>query len=108
MDLLLKEAKERYPLCSAVLYGHSMHRSLVVSYALGRFPNETKQCPYQTAVVTGPWICLAGLFQLPRSVFSVIRLRFHPRKITRDEDIINSYGKDDNVRQSTTLSHNRS
>jgi len=116
LDVLLKEARQRYPLCPAVLYGHSMGGCIVLSYTLNRFRNETDQCPYQAVVVTGPWIRLAGSLQPPRPVFSLIRtvsrirpslnirLRFDPHRITRDEDIIDSYGKDNNIRRSATLS----
>jgi acylglycerol lipase len=116
MDLLLKQAKRMYPSCPAILYGHSMGGSLVLSYTLNRFPNKTDKCPYQAVVATGPWIRLARPYQPPRPIFSIIRtvcrirpslnfrLRFDPRKITRDENIIVAYSKDSNVRRSATLS----
>jgi len=116
MDLLLKEARRIYPSCPAVLYGHSMGGTLVLSYTLNRFANEKDKCPYQAIVVTSPWIRLAPPLQPPRPVYSLIRtvclirpslnipLRFDPRRITRDEEIIDSYDKDDNIRRSATLS----
>jgi alpha-beta hydrolase superfamily lysophospholipase len=116
MDLLIKEAKKRYPMCPAILYGHSMGGSLVLSYTLCRFPNKTDKCPYQAVIATSPWIRLTRLLQPPRPVLSFIRvvcrirpslnvpLRFDPHTITRDEDIIASYGEDGNIRRSATLS----
>jgi alpha-beta hydrolase superfamily lysophospholipase len=116
MDLLLQEAKRIYPFCPAILYGHSMGGSLVLSYTLNRFPDGKDICPYQAIVVTSPWIRLARPFQPPRPISSIIRtacrinpslsfrLRFDPHKITRDEKIIDSYSKDVNIRRSATLS----
>jgi len=116
MDLLLNEARTMYPYCPAILYGHSMGGTLVLSYTLNRFPDGKDKCPYQAIVVTSPWIRLARPFQPPRPISSIIRtvcrinpslkvpLRFDSHKITRDEEIIDSYDKDDNVRRSATLS----
>jgi acylglycerol lipase len=116
MDLLLREAKQRYPFCPAILYGHSMGGSLVLSYTLRRFPNKTDKCPYQVVIATSPWIRLAKSLQPPRPVLTFIRvvsrirpslnvpLRFDPHTITRDESIIASYGEDINIRRSATLS----
>ena len=120
LDRLLKEARQRYPLGPAVLYGHSMGGTIVLSYTLNRFPHKTDRCPYQLVIASSPWIRLAGSLQPPRPLFSLIRtvcrirpalnvpLRFDPHKITRDEDIIDSYGKDDTIRRSTTLALARS
>ncbi|UJR26767.1 hypothetical protein I4U23_008082 [Adineta vaga] len=120
LDLLLKEARNLYPLCRMILYGHSMGGTIVLSYTLARFPNKADTCPYEAVVVTGPWIRLAGILQPPRPVFRIIRtvcrlhpslnvrLRFDPHRITRDEDIINAYGQDEHIRRSTTLSLARS
>ncbi|CAF3640497.1 unnamed protein product [Rotaria socialis] len=116
IDLLIKKAKTIYPLCRTILYGHSMGGSLVLAYTLDRFLTKAHLCPYQALIVASPWIRLARPFQPPRPVFSVIRtacrlhpsmnvpLRFDPSKITRDQDIINSYGLDESVRRSGTLS----
>lgn len=116
IDVLLNEARKIYPFCPAVLYGHSMGGTLVLSYTLDRFTDRKDKCPYQCVVVTGPWIRLARPFQPPRPVNALIRtvcrmhptlnvpLRFDPHKITRDEEIIDSYDKDDNIRRSATLS----
>jgi alpha-beta hydrolase superfamily lysophospholipase len=116
MDLLVRKARRIYPFCPAVLYGHSMGGSLVLSYTLDRFPNERDQCPYKAIVVTSPWIRLARPYQPPRPLYAIIRafcrihpsynikLRFDPHKITRDEETITAYEKDGNIRRSATLS----
>ena len=120
LDILLKEGRQKYPLGPAVLYGHSMGGSIVLSYTLNRFQNKKDQCPYQAVVASSPWIRLARPLQPPRPIFSLIRticrirpslnvrLRFDPNRITRDADIIDSYGKDGTIRRSTTLSLARS
>ncbi|CAF1399266.1 unnamed protein product [Rotaria sordida] len=116
IDILIEEAKRIYPFCPAVLYGHSMGGTLVLSYTLHRYPNKDDECPYQALVATSPWIRLARPLQPPRVILSLIRtacqirpslnvpLRFDPRKTTRDEDIIDSYINDSNIRRSATLS----
>ncbi|CAF1540899.1 unnamed protein product, partial [Adineta ricciae] len=120
LDLLLKEARNIYPSCRMILYGHSMGGTIVLSYTLDRFLHKADQCPYGAMVVTGPWIRLAGRLQPPRPVFHLIRavcrlrpsfhvrLRFDPHRITRDQDIIAAYGEDEHVRRSTTLGLARS
>jgi alpha-beta hydrolase superfamily lysophospholipase len=116
IDLLIEEARYRYPSCPAILYGHSMGGNLALSYTLNRYPKASDKCPYQAVIVTGPWIRLAGRLQPPRPINSIIRtigrlhpslkvrLRFNPRIISRSEDIVDAYTEDPYIRRSTTLS----
>ena len=116
IDLLIKEARSRYPKCPAILYGHSMGGNLALSYTLNRYPNASKDQPYQVVIVTSPWIRLHGRLQLPRPVNSFIhivslvrpslkiRLRFNSRIISRNEDIVDAYNDDPYIRRSATLS----
>jgi alpha-beta hydrolase superfamily lysophospholipase len=116
IDLLIEETRCRYPSCPAILYGHSMGGNLALSYTLNRYPNASDNCPYQGIIVTSPWIRLARYRQLPRPISSLIqkisrfrpslkfRLRFNPRIITRNEDIVYAYREDPYIRRSATLS----
>jgi alpha-beta hydrolase superfamily lysophospholipase len=116
IDYLVDEARHRYPSCPAILYGHSMGGNLALSYTLNRYPNASDQCPYQAVIVTGPWIRLAGRLQPPRPIGSIIRtigrfqptlrfpLRFNPRVISRNTDIVGAYAGDPYIRRTTTLS----
>jgi acylglycerol lipase len=116
IDLLIDETRYRYPRCPAILYGHSMGGNLALSYTLNRYPNPSDKCPYQAIIVTSPWIRLAGRLQLPRPINSLIRkigrfhpslkirLRFNPRIISRDEDIVYAYREDPYIHRSATLS----
>ncbi|CAF2432417.1 unnamed protein product [Rotaria sp. Silwood2] len=116
LDLLINEAKRIYPYCPAVLYGHSMGGNLVLSYTLDRYPNKKDQCPYQALIASSPWIRLARPLQPPRPIYSLmlaacrirpstnVPLHFDPHKITRDEDIVDSYYNDHTIRRTATLS----
>jgi alpha-beta hydrolase superfamily lysophospholipase len=116
IDLLIEETRYRYPSCPAILYGHSMGGNLALSYTLNRYPHASDNCPYQAMIVTSPWIRLARYLQPPRPINSLIqtisrlhpsfkvRLRFNPRIITRDEEIVASYNEDPYIRRSATLS----
>jgi alpha-beta hydrolase superfamily lysophospholipase len=116
IDLLIEETRYRYPTCPAILYGHSMGGNLALSYTLDRYPNISDNCPYQAIIVASPWIRLAGHLQPPRPINYLIqklcrfhpslkvRLRFNPRIISRDEDIVDAYNEDPYIRRSTTLS----
>jgi len=116
IDLLIKKAKQLYPSLPFIFYGHSMGGNLALSYTLDRFPNKTDSCPYQGIVVTSPWIRLAGFYQPPRPIYSVIRavcrirpslnvtLRFNTRKITRDTNVVDAYERDETIRRKATLS----
>jgi alpha-beta hydrolase superfamily lysophospholipase len=116
IDLLIVEARCRYPSCPAILYGHSMGGNLALSYTLNRYPNASDECPYQAVIVTGPWIRLAKYRQPPRPINSLIRrisrlrpslkvpLFFNPQTITRDQDIVYAYNEDPHIRRTATLS----
>ncbi|UJR22332.1 hypothetical protein I4U23_025394 [Adineta vaga] len=116
IDLLIDEARYRYPSCPAILYGHSMGGNLALSYTLDRYSDSNNKCPYQAVIVSSPWIRLARLLQPPRPLNALIRsfcrlnpqmkvpLRFNPRIITRDENIVNAYHDDPLIRRSATLS----
>ncbi|CAF1010453.1 unnamed protein product [Rotaria sp. Silwood1] len=116
VDSLIKKAKCRYRNCPAILYGHSMGGSIVLSYTLNRYSNPSDKCPYQALIVSSPWIRLARFLQPPRPIHSLIRkfsrirpslkvpLRFNPAKITRDEHIVYTYNDDPDIRRSATLS----
>ncbi|CAF0893433.1 unnamed protein product [Rotaria sordida] len=116
IDLLIEETRYRYPSCPAILYGHSMGGCLALSYTLNRYPNVSDKCPYQTIIVSSPWIRLARFLQPPYPIHSIIQtvsrispslrfpLRFKSTKITRDENIAYSYNEDPYIRRSATLS----
>ena len=116
IDLLIAEARDRYPTCPAVLYGHSMGGNLALSYTLARYPHASNKCPYQAVIVTSPWIRLARYRQPVRPVFSLLRtvcgfhpalkvpLRFNSRILSRDREIVSAYDEDPHVRRSVTLS----
>ncbi|CAF2578070.1 unnamed protein product [Rotaria sp. Silwood2] len=116
IDLLIEQSQHRYPSCPAILYGHSMGGTLALSYTLNRYSNASDKCPYQTLIVSSPWIRLARFLQPPRPINSLIRkvgqispslkfpLRFNPAKITRNENIVYSYSEDPYIRRSGTLS----
>jgi alpha-beta hydrolase superfamily lysophospholipase len=53
VDLLLKEARQRYPDVPCFLYGHSMGGNVVLNYLIRRKP------ALSGAIVTGPWLKLA-------------------------------------------------
>ncbi|CAF0769227.1 unnamed protein product [Adineta ricciae] len=116
IDLLVREARVRYPSCPAILYGHSMGGNLALSYTLSRYSDPDVKCPYQAVLVSSPWIRLARKLQPPRPINALIRtvgrlnpslkvpLRFDPRIITRDESVANAYHEDPLIRRSATLS----
>lgn len=53
IDLMLAEAKQRYPGIPVFLFGHSMGGNVALNYLLRRKPNVAG------AIVTGPWLKLA-------------------------------------------------
>ena len=116
IDCLIEETRHRYPYCPAILYGHSMGGNLALSYTLNRYPKASDECPYDAMIVSSPWIRLAGRLQPPRPLHSLIRtigrfhpsfkvrLRFHPRILSRSQDIVDAYSGDPHIRRSATLS----
>lgn len=73
IDLLLEEARTRYPHLPLFLYGHSMGGNLALNYALRRHP---ELCGI---IATGSWLRLA--YRLPILQKALIRLLYiiHPR-----------------------------
>ena len=55
VDLLLREARDRFPDIPCYLYGHSAGGNFALSYALSRKPEP----PLQGMLITSPWLELA-------------------------------------------------
>ena len=116
IDRLIDAGKCRYPSSPLILYGHSMGGTLALSYHLNRYSNPKSTPPYRGIIVSSPWIRLARFHQSIRPIFSLVRivsrwypsfripLRFDPRIISRDEQIVAEYAEDPYIRRSATLS----
>jgi alpha-beta hydrolase superfamily lysophospholipase len=98
IDLLLQEARRRFPGLPLFLYGHSMGGNLALNYCLRRRP------ALAGAVVTSPWLALArrpprwkltlgGLLERVRPAFTLSRGN-DPTALSSDPAVVAAYRGD--------------
>ncbi len=108
IDLLLLEAKSRFPDVPFVLMGHSMGGNLVLNYLLRRPNNDIK-----ASIVSSPWIKLAkdpsvftvGLVKYLHRFFPALaqKTELNTIAISRDPKIVKEYMLDPLVHNRITL-----
>ncbi len=111
MDLLIEQARQRYPGAPIFLYGHSLGGILVLDYGLRRKP------ALQGAIVTAPAlhgeldeqplkVSLAKILgaQVPRMSIST---GLKPERISRDPEVVKAYINDPLVHDRATLGWGR-
>jgi alpha-beta hydrolase superfamily lysophospholipase len=108
IDLLIREANQRYPSLPCILYGHSLGGLLVLSYALERQP------PLRGVIASGPGLRTSFEQQKVKIAVAQVGARFFPEMrtasglnpgmLSRDQKIVEAYISDPLVHNQVTFS----